>query len=132
MHRRFTFFTLLLALLLTLTTIASAGVFTAVISYGDSLSDNGNLYALTGQPPSPPYYMGRFSNGPVTVEQLAGSLGSPLLDFAYGGATTGTGPVVGPWNWNAQPSYLLVDVGPRDIRLAQFAGGGLGRAQRFR
>jgi phospholipase/lecithinase/hemolysin len=86
------------AALLAMTTFASAGAYTAVIAYGDSLSDNGNLYALDGglSPLSPPYYKGRFSNGPVTVEQLAGSLGAPLMDFAYGGATTGTGPTVGP------------------------------------
>jgi phospholipase/lecithinase/hemolysin len=38
--------------------------------------------------------MGRFSNGPVAVEQLAGALGVPLLDFAVGGATSGVGNYV--------------------------------------
>lgn len=91
--RKATLFVLLLScLVLAMTSIASAG-YTAVIAYGDSLSDNGNLFALTGNPP-PPYYMGRFSNGPVTVEQLAASLHSQLIDFAYGGATTGLGNVV--------------------------------------
>ena len=84
-------------ILLASTAIAAASPFPAVIVYGDSLSDNGNLYAASqslipgGEPPSPPYYMGRFSNGPVAAEQLAGLLGSPLLDFAFGGATTGVG-----------------------------------------
>ena len=89
-NRKFAFFALLPVILLALTTIASAGSYTAVISYGDSLSDNGNLFAHTGQPPYP-YWNGRFSNGPVTVEYLANSLGSPLMDFAWGGATTGVG-----------------------------------------
>jgi phospholipase/lecithinase/hemolysin len=63
-----------------------------VIVYGDSLSDNGNLYNATlGAIPAAPYYDGRFSNGPVAVEQLSGLLGAPLLDFAWGGATTGVG-----------------------------------------
>jgi phospholipase/lecithinase/hemolysin len=35
--------------------------------------------------------MGRFSNGPVAVEQLAQSLNAPLTDYAWGGATTGIG-----------------------------------------
>lgn len=32
---------------------------------GDSLSDPGNVFELTGgeRPASPPYFMGRFSNG---------------------------------------------------------------------
>lgn len=63
---------------------------TSVVVYGDSLSDNGNLFAATGQPPLP-YYNGRYSNGPVAVEQLASRLGVPLHDFAWGGATTGLG-----------------------------------------
>ena len=71
-------------------TSAKADPFSSVIVYGDSLSDNGNLYALSGYPP-PPYYQGRLSNGPVAVEQLAANLGVPLHDFAYIGATSGVG-----------------------------------------
>ncbi len=79
--------------LITLTPLANASSFSAVVVYGDSLSDNGNLYAAIGYPPSP-YYQGRFSNGPVAVEQLAAAWGVPLFDFAYGGATTGIGNYV--------------------------------------
>ena len=39
--------------------------FEQIVVFGDSLSDNGNQYKNTGQPPSPPYYNGRFSNGPT-------------------------------------------------------------------
>ena len=41
--------------------------------FGDSLSDTGNMFALSNdiEPPSPPYFDGRFSNGPVWVETLA-------------------------------------------------------------
>ncbi len=80
--------------LMTMPSLASASSFSAVIVYGDSLSDNGNLYAVAAYPPSPPYYEGRFSNGPVAVEQLASAFGVPLYDFAYGGATTGIGNYV--------------------------------------
>ena len=69
---------------------AQASPFSSVIVYGDSLSDNGNLYAAYGYPPAP-YYQGRFSNGPVAVEQLATNLGTSLYDFAVGGATSGVG-----------------------------------------
>jgi len=88
--RKFARFALLPVILLALTTIASADPYTDVIVYGDSLSDNGNLFAAIGYPPAP-YWHGRFSNGPVTVEYLASALYAPLLDFAYGGATTGVG-----------------------------------------
>jgi phospholipase/lecithinase/hemolysin len=41
--------------------IASRKTYTNVITFGDSFSDNGNLYALTGRliPLSPPNFEGR-------------------------------------------------------------------------
>jgi len=80
----------ILMVLVVMTPIASASSFSSVVVYGDSLSDNGNLFSLIGYPPAP-YYMGRFSNGPVIAEQLAADLGAPLYDFAVGGATSGIG-----------------------------------------
>jgi cholinesterase len=82
-----------LILLAVLAGALPAGSFTYIAVFGDSLSDNGNLYAFSGGafPPSPPYYAGRVSNGPVAVEYMAGRLGSPLLDYAFAGATTGIG-----------------------------------------
>lgn len=77
--------TLLVALALPATGAASS--YSQLIVFGDDLSDNGNLFAAKGYPPFP--YAQRFSNGPVAVEYLAASLGIPLLDLAYGGATTG-------------------------------------------
>jgi phospholipase/lecithinase/hemolysin len=76
------------ALLLPLRTPAES--LSSIVVYGDSLSDNGNLFAATGQPGAP-YYAGRRSNGPVAVEQMATRLGVPLVDYAWTGATTGTG-----------------------------------------
>jgi cholinesterase len=69
--------------------------YSAVVVYGDSLSDNGNLFAAIAEP-QPPYFNGRASNGPVAVELLATTLGAPLLDFAFGGATTGLGNHLDP------------------------------------
>jgi phospholipase/lecithinase/hemolysin len=83
----------LLVILLTMTLLASAGNYAAVIVYGDSFSDNGNLFRAIGIP-QPPYWNGRYSNGPVAAEDLAKSLGAPLLDDAWGGATTGVGNFV--------------------------------------
>ncbi|WP_339383229.1 SGNH/GDSL hydrolase family protein [Oculatella sp. LEGE 06141] len=64
-----------------------------LFAFGDSLVDTGNLFAATIGlvPPSPPYFDGRFSNGPLAVERLAAQLGLPLSDrtnFAVGGART--------------------------------------------
>jgi phospholipase/lecithinase/hemolysin len=66
----------------------AAAAYSGIYVFGDSLSDNGNLFAATGYPPSP-YWNGRFSNGPVAVENLASGLGVTLHDLAIAGATTG-------------------------------------------
>ena len=42
-----------------------------MIVFGDSLSDNGNKYASYRIPLSPPYWHGRYTNGPVWIENLA-------------------------------------------------------------
>jgi cholinesterase len=73
---------------------ASAAPLSAIVVFGDSLSDNGNLYAVLGQPGPPDNFPGRVSNGPVAVEYLAANLGLPLLDFAWAGSTTGVGNYV--------------------------------------
>jgi outer membrane lipase/esterase len=72
---------------------AAAGKFTKLVVFGDSLSDTGAVFAVTQGtvPPSPPYYAGRFSNGPVWAEYLAAALGLPVENFAYGGAQTDHG-----------------------------------------
>jgi cholinesterase len=85
--------TLVLALA-SLCTVAQADTFSSVVVYGDSLSDNGNLFTASGGIfPPPPYFDGRLSNGPLAVEQLAAALGIPLADFAWIGATTGIGNI---------------------------------------
>ncbi len=71
-------------------------------SFGDSLSDSGNLFAATraiGAPnPPAPYFQGRFSNGRVWTELLGGDLAlaataAPTargsMNFAFGGAAAG-------------------------------------------
>ncbi|WP_299405230.1 SGNH/GDSL hydrolase family protein [Acaryochloris sp. IP29b_bin.148] len=48
---------------------------TNIYVFGDSLSDTGNALVLSSNEiPSPPYFEGRFSNGPVAVEFLVNKL----------------------------------------------------------
>lgn len=83
---------------------AYAAKFSSIYVFGDSLSDTGNLFTLTGGAvPPEPYFEGRFSNGEIWVDKLADKLGleSPTLvtklqpdaptngiNYAFGGATT--------------------------------------------
>lgn len=70
-------FKLALSMLLFFLMIYGGNVFgyTHIVSYGDSLTDNGNI--------------GRFTDGALWVENLAGYMGAALHDHAYAGATTG-------------------------------------------
>lgn len=62
-------------------------VFSSYYVLGDSLSDDGNLFAATegASPPSPPYFEGRFSNGPVFTDFLAEGFAT-TENFSFGGA----------------------------------------------
>lgn len=81
---------LILCLILPLNALAAQ--FSNIVVFGDSLSDNGNLYTQTWGiiPDTKQYYQGRFSNGPVWVEYLANQLHIEgyLYDYAHGGAST--------------------------------------------
>ena len=89
---------LVLGLLLLLPLSVFGAPFDTVVIFGDSLSDNGNLYAVdNANVPSATYYQGRFSNGPVWVEYLADVdlLDCTLVDNAFGGAQTSGNPPPG-------------------------------------
>ena len=90
---------LLTALILLPPAYAQAPIPDNIIVFGDSLSDTGNAFEATrhAEPPSPPYFDGRFSNGPVWVEDFAARFGlkaDPALrggtNYAVGGAKIGT------------------------------------------
>ncbi|CDZ76942.1 Phosphatidylcholine-sterol acyltransferase precursor [Legionella massiliensis] len=91
-----------------------------IVVFGDSLSDNGNLYQLTEHfvPNSPPYYEGRFTNGPVWVEALAESYyhensSAYLRDYAFGGASISDDPRL-PTLKNQIALYLNAHQGKAD------------------
>ncbi|MDZ4862057.1 MAG: SGNH/GDSL hydrolase family protein, partial [Gemmatimonadota bacterium] len=101
---------------------AQASAYSALYVFGDSLSDTGNVFAATGGTnPPPPYFNGRFSNGPVWVETLSTNLGlgavNPSLlggkNFAWGGATTGgtPPPAIPGTSLTQQVAGYLVGVG---------------------
>lgn len=90
---------------------AWASPYQGIVAFGDSLTDSGNFYALTGNTyPANPPYAGDFSNGPTWVEQLAARLGLPSLgaslnggsNYAYGFAQSGSGN--GPTTVPAYPT----------------------------
>jgi phospholipase/lecithinase/hemolysin len=84
----------------TLLSLPSMGVqartpsYDALYVFGDSYCDVGNIFTATGgAEPAAPYYNGRFSNGPIWLDHVAGFLGVPLkasllggTDYAFGGA----------------------------------------------
>ncbi|QPF94365.1 SGNH/GDSL hydrolase family protein [Bradyrhizobium commune] len=78
-----------------------------LVVFGDSLSDNGNLFNLIGLP-QPPDWDGRFSNGPNYAEQLASLLHMRLDDRAYGFAEAS----------DTSPSLLVNHVPPHAINLS--------------
>jgi len=96
------------SLFLVFAVVAGAQAYSSILSFGDSLSDNGQweystaVSPLDGRPfavagntnPYDRFGFGTFSAGKVWVEYLAQNLGTtstplPLLDMAYGGATSG-------------------------------------------
>ncbi|MBD2772808.1 SGNH/GDSL hydrolase family protein [Iningainema tapete] len=97
---------------------ATAADFSQLVVFGDSLSDTGNTFNISGGlinpttaiPPNPPYFQGRFSNDLVWVDYVGEQLGlTPTLftaltttiptqgiNFAIGGANSGTGNAIVP------------------------------------
>ena len=73
---------------------AAAATYDAIYVFGDSYCDVGNIFIATGgAEPAAPYYNGRFSNGPIWIEHVAGGMGLPMApalaggtDYAFGGA----------------------------------------------
>lgn len=89
---------------------ASAVSYSGITIFGDSLSDTGNILVATGGAlPVAPYFAGRFSDGAIWTDFLAGGLGfsatASLMggqNYAFGGARTGT---------DANPPGLLAQTG---------------------
>lgn len=137
--RRTTYRLLVAAAFIVLTSVnarSDQGVtITEMVVFGDSYADTGNLFIITagGLPPSPPYFNGRFSNGPLWVDVLALGLGldepGPSIlggtNFAFGGAVAGPGP--GPFPLppvEAQIGTYLTHQEPTGSELFVISAGG--------
>lgn len=100
------------------------GVFAydGILSFGDSLTDNG-VYGTsngttTNTSPNDYYGIQYFTSGPVWVENMASHYSVPLLDMAYGGATTGMNdPAV---------AYLASQQTPPNLPLEYIGNNALG------
>lgn len=123
----------------------SAQNLSAVVAFGDSLSDLGNTYNDLGDVLSSfiigynSYYydQGRWSDGPVWVEDLAQLFGFEALqrndgtnlygtDFAWGGATSGDGHTFVPLdfhlsNLGTQISTYLALLSTKDARMPKIS-----------
>jgi phospholipase/lecithinase/hemolysin len=109
-----------------------------MVMFGDSLSDIGNVYDQTFHiaPQSPPYFDGRYSNGPLWVERLADglNLAAPNYsrdggkDYAYAGVKTGGGSTfIFPFsfpNLGSQINSYLQNNTPTPTELFTVWGGG--------
>lgn len=98
--------------------IAHAGEIGHIVFFGDSLTDDGNLYNLAAHhiPKSPPYFMGRFTNGYTWAEDVGKFFyNHNYIDYkiyAYGGATALPTPLI---SLDAQIKNYLDDVGKNHL-----------------
>ena len=79
--------TVMITILLQAVAARAAQRYDAIYVFGDSYCDVGNVYIATKhqEPLSPPYYEGRFSNGPIWVDHLAGTFKLPMNPYLAGG-----------------------------------------------
>src|SRR5271154_2089762 len=116
---------------------ATNPTFSAIYVFGDSYCDVGNLFLADGGTyPPPPYYNGRFSNGPLWVEHIASAWGLPMTpslkggtDYAWGGAfVTADQPLGGGHFIPSVPhqvqAYLLAHGGKADPNALYILEGG--------
>ena len=113
---------------------AATPSYDALYVFGDSYCDVGNLFAVSGYPPAP-YYMGRFSDGPIWLDHVAGFLHVPLTpsllngtDYAFGGAWATVDQPLGAGKIPSVPTqvgqYLLQHGGKADPNALYIIEGG--------
>lgn len=117
-----TVFALIISMVLFFVQSSYAATIDKIVVFGDSLSDNGNIYSLTTNakktiplipiiPKNPPYFDGRFSNGLVWIEHVAKLMNVKLENYAYGGSWAESvfdSLLVVPFGLDMQVSFHLV------------------------
>ena len=107
-----------------------------LVIFGDSLSDSGNAYALSGAvvkvpiPPDSAGYNGWFSNGLIQSEVTADLLGADLDNFAVGGARAIGSRTVAEYLTESHydtPEIMLPDPDPDALATDTYFLGQLGR-----
>lgn len=104
---------------LSLAAHAALPTYSAIYVFGDSYSDVGNAsIATSGTYPGPLYFNGRFSNGPIWIEHVAGAMHLPMLPFldssgkgtnyAVGGAMVTQPATVGTFTIPDVPQQVLL------------------------
>ena len=86
--KRFSVVVVFFFLLIPFSAIGSTD-FSAIVAFGDSLTDNGSYPYNTNSNPLDLHGYKYFTDGSVWVEMLSDTLDSTLYDVAYGGAMTG-------------------------------------------
>ncbi len=127
---------ILLFVLISFLSINCFAVPKKIVFFGDSLSDNGNLYRISLHllPKSPPYYQGRFTNGPVWAEYVSNHLYKKFYMasqvYAVGGATAiyhqFDGKFLAPTQLGIEINSYLVDnlfKDKRDVLYVIWIGG---------
>jgi phospholipase/lecithinase/hemolysin len=102
---------------------AQKPAYTALYVFGDSYCDVGNIFIATGGLfAGPPYYAGRFSNGPIWIDHLAGFLGVTVKPSLQGGTDYATG---GAWVTAPQVTSLgTIPSVPQQVALYLSQHGG--------
>lgn len=96
-------------------------MFDRIVYFGDSLTDTGTIFDLSGQvlttavPPSSAGYAGQFSNGDVYADVAPALLGVAVDNFAAGGARAVGSLTLEDFFTNNSVSALLVDDPDPDV-----------------
>jgi phospholipase/lecithinase/hemolysin len=86
---------------------ASVTAYDKIIAFADSLTDNGNDYKYSKFPSSPPYWRGRFSNGPTWLDEVTKQMpNTTVINRGFGGATTDSAYTYPEYNHFKVPGLL--------------------------
>ncbi|MDE1465211.1 SGNH/GDSL hydrolase family protein [Spartinivicinus poritis] len=82
-----------------------------IVIFGDSLSDTGKMYKKTKGwlPSSPPYYTGRFSDGPVWVDYIKEAFQKKAIDLTIINESEGGATAAAYEKESYNPTYQVIN-----------------------